>query len=138
MQYNSKNNESEKQPLVTFMPVTPMERAVRDIVGSYYDLVNKQTIGRFNPCRKLTVMAMPTGYQYAKFVSIALTGSTPRGLIIMSIAHHPNEGHDLLANRGIPQRDYDVLLNFIEAVSEWPFFMVPCDFFWSSSPDRLQ
>lgn len=108
---------------------------VRDIVGRYYDQNQGGPPERFNEKRALTVVGIPSSYEFAGHIAISLSGTPPRGLVTLLVANCPHAAIDCIAGRRISPVEVVQLLQFVEAASGCMADRIPRDFYWSSSDD---
>jgi len=111
--------------------LSPLERAVRDIVGRTYDRDHGDPPERFTAGRALTITAIPSAYEYAAHVVIAISGTPCRGSVMVSLTYQA-KGIDWHSQRRLKHEDVEVLRDFVAEVSGMAPDRIPCNFIWSN------
>lgn len=107
------------------------EMKVRDIVGRSYAKTHGSSKERFDPARSLILSAIPGSRNTASHVAINITGTPPRGLVIVDMMYENIMAVDFYSNRKLSESETHFLRSFISSKSPYP--NVPSRWFWSSA-----
>jgi len=108
------------------------EYDVRDIVGLMWDSEHELMPERHCLMRALTITAVHDAYEFAHHVIIALSGTPPRGLIIVNVADEYPSGYDMIGQCQISWKDAQLLREFVTEVSGMASNQLRTNFSWSS------